>query len=85
MDGTCANGKPVRKYIGYPGKSPKSKNEMEPARLLQYTQILLKKGIGQVKIGSILKKIGIEYEAWPITKVIIENDLKMKKVFLRLK
>ena len=37
------------------------------------------------QIGSILKKIGIKYDAWPITKVIIENDLKMKKVFLRLK
>ena len=58
---------------------------MEPALLLQYAQILLKKGISQVKIGSILKKIGIKYDAWPITKVIIENDLKMKKVFLRLK
>jgi hypothetical protein len=32
-----------------------------------------------------LKKIGREYDAWPITKIIIENDLKMRKIFLKLK
>ena len=36
-------------------------------------------------MDGILKKIGIEYDAWPITKIIIENDLKLKKVFLKLK
>ena len=36
-------------------------------------------------MDKILKKIGIEYDAWPITKIIIENDLKLKKVFLKLK
>ena len=48
-------------------------------------QILLKKGISQGEIGSILKKIGIEYDTWAIAKVIIGNDLKTNKVFLRLK
>lgn len=32
-----------------------------------------------------LKKIGIDYDAWPITSIIIENNLKMQKVFLKLK
>ena len=46
---------------------------------------MLKKGISQEDIDSILKKIGIEYDAWPITRIIIENDLKLQKIFLRLK
>ncbi|EQD29643.1 hypothetical protein B1B_18669, partial [mine drainage metagenome] len=44
-----------------------------------------RKGISQEEINEILKKIGIEYDAWPITRIIIENDLKMKKLFLKLK
>jgi hypothetical protein len=36
-------------------------------------------------MDEILKKIGIEYDAWPITKIIIENDLKLQKVFHKLK
>ena len=52
---------------------------------MKYLERLLKKGISQEEIGEILKKIGIEYDTWPITKILIENDLKLKKVFLRLK
>jgi len=37
------------------------------------------------RIYQILEKIGMEYDAWPITKIIIENDLKLKKIFLKLK
>ncbi|MCL4451601.1 MAG: hypothetical protein M1327_03125 [Candidatus Thermoplasmatota archaeon] len=85
VDETWVNGKPMRKYIGYLGKSPKSKNEVEPELLLQYIQRLLEKGISQEEIGEILKKIGIDYDAWPITKIIIENDLKLNRAFLRLK
>ena len=46
---------------------------------------LLKHGISQEEIDEILKKIGIEYDAWPITKIIIENDLKLDKIYLKLK
>jgi uncharacterized protein (DUF2267 family) len=63
----------------------KSKNEIEPEEIVKYVSRLLDKGISQEEIDQILKKIGIEYDAWPITKIIIENDLKMKKVFLKLK
>ena len=85
IDEKRVNGKVVQKYVGYLGKSLKSKNEIEPEEILKYVQRLLKKGINQDEIDSILKKIGIEYDAWPITKIIIENDLKLQKVFLRLK
>ncbi|MCL4328730.1 MAG: hypothetical protein M1410_04025 [Candidatus Thermoplasmatota archaeon] len=85
IDEKRVNGKVVQKYVGYLGKSLKSKNEIEPEEILKYIQRLLKKGISQEETDSILKKIGIEYDAWPISKIIIENDLKLQKAFLRLK
>ena len=85
VDEKRVNGKVVQKYVGYLGKSPKSKNEIEPEEILKYVQRLLKKGVSQEEIDTILRKIGIEYDAWPITKIIIENDLKLQKVFLKLK
>ena len=85
VDEKRVNGKVVQKYVGYLGKSLNSKNEIEPEKILKYVSRLLKKGISQEEMDEILKKIGIEYDAWPITKIIIENDLKLKKVFLKLK
>ncbi len=85
VDEKRVNGKVVQKYVGYLGKSLNSKNEIEPEEIMQYIQRLLKKGINQEDINGILKKIGIEYDAWPVTKIIIENDLKLQKVFLKLK
>lgn len=79
------NGKVVQKYAGYLGKSPNSKKEIDPDDIMKYLERLLKRGINQEEIDQILKKIGIEYDAWPITKIMIENDLKLKKVFLKLK
>ena len=75
----------MQKYVGYLGKSLNSKTEIEPEVIIQYVSRLLKKGISQEEIDQILKKIGIEYDAWPVTKIIIENDLKLQKVFLKLK
>ncbi|WP_393971409.1 hypothetical protein OXIME_001685 [Oxyplasma meridianum] len=85
LDEKWVNGRPVRKYVGYLGKSPKSKNEIKPEDILKYAQRLLSKGISQEEIDQILKKIGIEYDAWPITKIIIENDLNLEKLILKLK
>ena len=85
VDVKRVNGKVVQKYVGYLGKSLNSKTEIEPEEILKYISRLLKKGISQEEMDEILKKIGIEYDAWPITKIIIENDLKLKKVFLKLK
>ena len=85
VDVKRVNGKVVQKYVGYLGKSLNSRNEIEPEEILKYVSRLLKKGISQEEMDEILKKIGIEYDAWPITKIIIENDLKLKKIFLKLK
>ena len=85
IDEKRINGKIVQKYVGYLGKSPNSKSEIEPKDILQYIERLLNMEISQEEINSILKKIGIDYDAWPITKIIIENDLKINKVFLKLK
>ena len=85
IDVKRVNGKTVQKYVGYLGKNPKSKIEVTPENILQYTERLLNLKLSQEEISSILKKIGIDYDAWPITNIIIENDLKLKKIFLRLK
>ena len=85
VDEKRVNGKVVQNYVGYLGKSLNSKTEIDPEQIVKYVSRLLDKGISQEEIDEILKKIGIDYDAWPITKIIIENDLKMKKVFLKLK
>jgi hypothetical protein len=85
MDERWVNGKPVRKYVGYLGKSPNSKNEIEPGEIMKYLERMLKKGISQEEIDLILKKMGIGYDAWPITGIVIENNLKLQKIFLKLK
>lgn len=45
---------------------------------------LLEKVINQDENDEILKKTGINYDAWTITKNNIENDLKLRKAFLKL-
>ncbi|OWP56231.1 MAG: hypothetical protein B2I17_07020 [Thermoplasmatales archaeon B_DKE] len=85
VDERRVNGNVVQKYVGYLGKDLHSKNEIEPDDMVPYITKLLNRGISQDEINSILKKMGIEYDAWPITKIIIENDLKLKKTFLKLK
>ncbi|MCL5786525.1 MAG: hypothetical protein M1151_07685 [Candidatus Thermoplasmatota archaeon] len=79
------NRKIVQKYVGYLGKSPGSKREIDPETLLLHVERLLKKEMSQEDISAVLKRMGIEYDAWPITKIIIENDLRLEKVFLKLK
>ena len=71
--------------MGYLGKSLNSKTDVDPEQIIKYVSCLLKKGISQEELDQILKKIGLEYDAWPVTKIIIENDLKLQKVFLKLK
>ncbi|AGO61221.1 hypothetical protein FAD_0252 [Ferroplasma acidiphilum] len=85
VDEKRVKGKVVQKYVGYLGKDLHSKNEIKLEDILPYIKRLLDKKISQEDIDSILKKIGIEYDSWPITKIMIENDLKLKKTFLRLK
>ena len=85
VDEKRINGKVVQTYVGYLGKSLNSKNEVKPEQILQYIERLLNLQISQEEINTILKKIGIEYDAWPITKIIIEDDLKLNKLLLKLK
>ena len=85
LDQKRVKGKLVRKYVGYLGKSPNSKREIELGDLLPYITRLLNNKISQEEIASILKRIGIEYDSWPITKIMIENDLRLKKTFMKLK
>ena len=41
--------------------------------------------ITDTEIHEILKKIGIDAARAPITEIVLENDRKLKKVFLRFK
>jgi hypothetical protein len=85
IDVKRVKGNTVQKYVGYLGKNLQSKTEVKPEDIFRYVERLFNLGISQEEINSILKKIGIEYDAWPITKIIIENDLKLKKLFLKVK
>ena len=71
IEGKRVNGKVVQKYKGYIGKGPEAKNELKASDILPYVERLLKHGISQEDIYEILKKLEIEYNAWPITKIII--------------
>ena len=79
------NGKTVQKYVGYLRKDPNSKREIEPEELMPYIERLLKKGIGVDQVSPILKKLGIEYDVSNLTKITIENDLRLKRIFQRLR
>ena len=79
------NGKVKTKYVSYLGKSPKSTNEITGREMLSHVKKLLSRRLSQEEINDILKKIGIEYDTWPITKIIIEHDLKLEKLFLKIK
>ncbi len=57
--------------MGYIGKSPNSTKEIEPGVLLRHVEKLVKKTMSWEDINSILKKMGTEYGAWPITRIII--------------
>lgn len=78
-------GKVVRKYVGYLGTSPKAKQEITPEVVYPYVRRLLTIGIDDTSVSDILKRIGIETEIWPITKLIIEHDRKLNRLFLRFK
>ena len=55
------------------------------SRYMPYVERLLDIEITDVEIKDILKKIGIDCDISPITKIVLENDRKLKKTFLRLK
>ena len=57
----------MQKYVGYLGESLNSKNEIQPEEIVRCISRLLNKEISDVEMEEILKKIWIEYDAWPIT------------------
>ncbi len=79
------NGKVVQKYAGYLGKSPNSKVEITGNDMLAYVFRLMKKDLSDVEIEEILKKIGIDFDLNPIKSIVLENDRKLNKIFVKLK
>ena len=75
----------MTKYVGYLGKSPGSKVELTGKDIFPYVERLLDAEIPDSDIRDILKKIGIECDISPITRIILENDRKLGKTFLRIK
>ncbi len=85
VDEKRVNGKVVTKYVGYLGKTPKSIQEITPEQILPYVRRLIDTGLTDVDMQRILKKMGVETDVWHITKIIIENDMKLKKLLIRFK
>lgn len=85
VDEKRVNGKVVQKYVGYLGKSPNSKREITYHDAMKYVQRLMSAEITDVEISDILKKIGIDVDIKPITRIVLENDRKIGKIFLRIK
>ena len=85
VDEKRVNGKVVTKSVGYLGKTPKSIQELTPEQLLPYVQRLLDIELTDVDMARILKKMGVETDVWPITRIIIENDRRLKKLLLKFR
>ena len=85
VDEKRVDGKVVQKYVGYLGMDPKSKNEISFGDVLPYVTRLMDLEISDSEIHGILKKIGIDSDVTPITKIVLENDRELKKTFLRIK
>ena len=52
---------------------------------LPYVTRLMDLEITDAGIHDVLKKIGIDSDIKPITKIVLENDRKLKKTFLRIR
>ncbi|EQD55416.1 hypothetical protein B1B_09238, partial [mine drainage metagenome] len=59
--------------------------EITGEEILQYVFRLMKKDLTDIEIRDVLNKIGINADIEPITKIIIENDRKLNKLYVRLK
>ena len=71
--------------MGYLGKDPKSKVEISYGDILPYVSRLMDLEITDAGMHDILRKIGIDSDISPITRIVIENDRKLKKTFLRIR
>ncbi len=75
----------IQKYVGYIGKDPKSKSEITFGEVLPYVTRLMDLEISDAGIHSVLRRIGIDADISPITKIVLENDRKLKRTFLRIR
>ena len=86
MEVKRVRGKVVSRYVAYIGKTPKSKQELAyPDLVVPYLRRLLDAELTDVDLLSVLKKLGIQTDVWPVTKLILENDRKLRRLFLRFK
>ena len=85
VDVRRVKGKVVTRYVGYLGKNLNSKVELTGKHIFLYVERLLSAEISDSDIRDILKKIGIDCDISPITKIVLENDRKLGKAFLRIK
>ena len=85
VDVKWVNGRTVHKYVGYLGKDLSSKREIAFGEILPYVTRLMDLEISDSGMRDVLKKIGIDTDITPITKIVLENDRKLKKTFLRIK
>lgn len=85
VDEKRVNGKVVQKYVGYLGKDPKSKSEVSFGEVWPYVTRLIDLEVSDSEIHDVLRRIGIDADISPITKIVLENDRKLKKTFIRIK
>jgi ABC-type transport system involved in cytochrome c biogenesis ATPase subunit len=85
IDVKRVRGKTVQKYVVYLGKSIASKSEISIGEILPYVTRLMDLEVPDSEIYEILGKIGIDSDISPITKIVIENDRKLKRTFLRIR
>ncbi|MCL5802834.1 MAG: hypothetical protein ACYCPR_06595 [Thermoplasmataceae archaeon] len=74
----CVNREVKTKYICYLEKNPNSGREITEKDILPYVERLL-----DAEIIDMLKKIGIGCGISPKTKIVLENDRKLSRTFLR--
>ena len=79
------HGKVLQKYVGYLGTSPKSKQEITPEQVYLYLRRMIDSGLTSEDADAILKRMGIAVDVTAIKKLIIENDLALRRLFLRVK
>ena len=85
VDEKRVTGKVVQKYVGYLGKDPKSKSEVTFGDILSYVTRIMDLDITDSGIHDVLKNMGIDSNVKPIIKIVLENDRKLKKIFLRIR
>jgi hypothetical protein len=85
MEVKRVRGKVVSRYVAYLGKTPKSKQEITPEQVYLYLRRMIDSGLTSEDADAILKRMGIAVDVTAIKKLIIENDLALRRLFLRVK